>query len=125
MMFESHKNLPQPCETSIDEEMKQMSITELNTSHRGNRAKDKVEQGGKKSKQVSAGGAGRKRAGTADQFCIYQLSDGQRVPVVSIEYTSPHKLPLAQNITGLKGEIRPAEEVINKEGDDYHIPTHT
>jgi hypothetical protein len=119
MMFESHTNLPQPSETSIDEEMEQMSITEPNTSHTGNRAKDKVEQGGKKSKQLSAGGAGRKRTGTADQFCIYQLSDGQRVPVVSIEYKPPHKLPLAQIIAGLKGEIRPAEEVINKEGDDF------
>jgi hypothetical protein len=65
-MFESHMNLLQLSETSIDEEMKQMSITELNTSHRGNRVKDKVKQGGKKSKQVSARGAGQKRAGTAD-----------------------------------------------------------
>jgi len=93
-----------------------MSITEPNTSHKG---KDKVKQGGKKAKQVSSRGAGRKRVGTADQFCIYQLSDGQRVLVISIEYKPPHKLPLAQIIAGLKGEIRPAEEVINKEGDDF------
>jgi tRNA A-37 threonylcarbamoyl transferase component Bud32 len=119
MMFESHTNLPQPSETSIEDEMEQVSITEPTISHRGNRAKYKVKQGGKKSKQGSAGGAGRKKTGAADQFCIYQLSDGQRVPVVSIEYEPPHKLPLAQIIAGLKGEIRPAEEVINKEGDDF------
>jgi tRNA A-37 threonylcarbamoyl transferase component Bud32 len=119
MMFESHTNLPQLSETSIEEEMEQMSITEPNTSHRGDRATDRAKQGGKKSKQVSSGGAARKRAGTADQFCIYQLSDGQRVPVVSIEYKPPHKLPLTQIIAGLKGEIRPAEEVINKEGNDF------
>jgi hypothetical protein len=71
MMFESHTNLPQPSGTTIEEEMEQMSITEPNTSYRENRAKDKVKQGGKKSKQVSAGAAGWERAGTADQFCIY------------------------------------------------------
>jgi hypothetical protein len=109
MVFESHTNLPQASESSIGKEMEQMSITEPNTSHKG---KDKV-------KKVSAGGAGRKRVGTADQFCIYQLSDGQKAPVISIEYKPPHKLPLAQIIAGLTGEIRPAEEVINKEGDDF------
>ena len=119
MMFESHTNLPQPSETSMEGEMEQMSITEPNVSQGGNKPNDTVKQGGKKIKQASAGGAGRKRAGTADQFCIYQLSDGQRVPVVSIEYKPPHKLPLAQIIAGLKGEIRPADEVINKDGDDF------
>lgn len=40
------------------------------------------------------------------------------MPVVLIEYKAPHKLPLAGIITGLSGEIRPAEDVINKEGDN-------
>lgn len=71
-MFKSHTNLPHPRETSIDEDMERMSVVEPHTSHRGNRAKDKV-------KQAHAGAAARKRAGTADQFCIYRLSDGRRV----------------------------------------------
>jgi hypothetical protein len=66
----------------------------------------------------------RDGAGTADQFCRYQLSDSQRVPIVSIEYKPPHKLPLVHIIAGLKGEIRPAEEVINKEGDDFEDTPH-
>jgi hypothetical protein len=40
---------------------------------------------------------------------------------VLIEYKAPHKLPLAEIIAGLRGEIRPAEEIINKEGDDLEF----
>lgn len=106
---------------SIDEEIEHLSITEPNTSKAGGRrAKSKGKQVDKKGKQNS-GGAGRRRAGAADQFCIYQLSDGQRAPVVLIEYKAPHKFPLAEIIAGFKGEIRPAEEIINKEGDDFEF----
>jgi hypothetical protein len=42
-------------------------------------------------------------------------------PVVSIEYKAPHKFPLAQIIAGLNGEIRPGDEIINKEGDDFEF----
>lgn len=120
MMFESHTNLPQPSDASIEEEMEQMSITEPNASQTGrNTTKGKGRQGDRQGNQGGASGAGRRRAGNADQFCIYEMSDGQRIPVVSIEYKPPHKLPLAQITASLKGEIRPAEEVINKEGDDF------
>ncbi|KFY32082.1 hypothetical protein V493_00531, partial [Pseudogymnoascus sp. VKM F-4281 (FW-2241)] len=47
------------------------------------------------------------------------------VPVVSIEYKAPHKFPLAQIIAGLNGEIRPGDEIINKEGDDFDFLSKT
>jgi tRNA A-37 threonylcarbamoyl transferase component Bud32 len=43
------------------------------------------------------------------------------VPAVLIEYKAPHKLPLAEIIAGLSGEIRPAEDVINKDGDELEF----
>ncbi|KAJ9634891.1 hypothetical protein H2199_008755 [Coniosporium tulheliwenetii] len=73
-------------------------------------------------KRRTSKSAGRRRAGNADQFCIYELADGgQRTPVVLIEYKAPHKFPLAEIVAGLDGDIRPAEEVINKEGDDFEF----
>ncbi|KAI9746369.1 MAG: hypothetical protein M1818_000081 [Claussenomyces sp. TS43310] len=118
MMFESHTNLPQPRETSIEEEIEHISISEPQTSQVEDRRakKKKSKQAGK---QGSVSNSGRRRAGSADQFCIYEMSDGQRIPVVSIEYKPPHKLPLAQIVAGLRGEIHPAEEVINQDGDDF------
>jgi hypothetical protein len=116
MMFESHTNLPLPSDASVQEDMERMSISDTHASHAsGNRSKGKGNQGHK------AGSAGRKRAGSADQFCIYEMLDGRRLPVVSIEYKPPHKLPLAQIAAGLCGEIHPAEEVINKEGDNFEF----
>jgi hypothetical protein len=35
VMFESHTNLPQPSETSIENDIEHMSITEPKTSHTG------------------------------------------------------------------------------------------
>lgn len=116
MTFESHTNLGQQSETSVEEAMEHMSITGPSGSRTGVTGGKKADR---RQLQGDTRGAGRKKAGTADQFCIYQLSDGQKIPVVSVEYKPPHKLPLAQIIAGLEGEIRPAEEVINKDGDDF------
>jgi hypothetical protein len=66
-------------------------------------------------------GRGAKGSRRALWKLLYQLSDGQRIPVVSIEYKPPHKLPSAQIIAGLKGEIRPTKEVINMDGDDFDL----
>ncbi|KAL5312830.1 hypothetical protein ACEPPN_019256 [Leptodophora sp. 'Broadleaf-Isolate-01'] len=99
-----------------------MSITEPNTLKAGGRrAKSKGQQADKKGKQNTEG-AGQRRAGAAvDQFCVYELSDGQRAPVVLIEYKAPHKFPLAEIIIRFKGEIRLAKEIINKEGNDVEF----
>ncbi|KFY03461.1 hypothetical protein V490_00180, partial [Pseudogymnoascus sp. VKM F-3557] len=118
MMFESHTNLAQPIEQSMENEMEHMSISEPNTSRTGrNSGKGKGKQVG--GQHNTRGASWRKRVGSADQFCITEQSDGQMVPVVSIEYKAPHKFPLAQIIAGLNGEIRPGDEIINKEGDDF------
>ncbi|KAG9228961.1 hypothetical protein BJ875DRAFT_489361 [Amylocarpus encephaloides] len=122
LMFESHTNLGKTSEPLIEEEVGQMSISESNTSQsERRRTKSKGNEVGKKGKRDMAGGGSRGITGSADQFCIYELADGQRVPVVLIEYKAPHKLPLAEIVVGLRGVIRPAEEVINKEGDDLEF----
>ncbi|OBT59278.1 hypothetical protein VE04_00367 [Pseudogymnoascus sp. 24MN13] len=124
MMFESHTNLAQPIEQSMENEMEHMSISEPNTSRAGrSRAKGKGKQVG--GQHNTRGASWRKRVGSADQFCITEQSDGQMVPVVSIEYKAPHKFPLAQIIAGLNGEIRPGDEIINKEGDDFDFLSKT
>lgn len=119
LMFESHTNLGNTSQALIEEEVQYMSISEPNSSKtEGRRTKGKGKGGRERGKGGGARGRNRGVTGTADQFCIYELADGQRVPVVLVEYKAPHKLPLSEIITGLRGEIRPAEEVINREGDD-------
>lgn len=41
--------------------------------------------------------------------------------IILVEYKTPHKLPLTEIIAGLSGDIRPAEDVINKERDDLEF----
>lgn len=114
MMFESHTNLPLPSDASVEEDMGRMSISDTNASHTsGSRSKGKGRQ--------SHNAGRRTKGGSADQFCIYEMLDGRRLPIVSIEYKPPHKLPLVQIVAGLRGEIRPAEEVMNKEGDSFEF----
>jgi tRNA A-37 threonylcarbamoyl transferase component Bud32 len=117
LMFESHTNLGNTSELLIEEEVEHMSISESHTAEASGRTtKGKVKKASKNKRDTARGGRGV--TGSADQFCIYELANGQRVPVVLVEYKAPHKLPLAEIIAGLSGEIRPAEDVINKEGDD-------
>jgi hypothetical protein len=67
MIFDSHPNLGQQSETSVEEAIEEMSVTESSASRIGSTGKkaDRREQ------QGGAGISGRKRAGTADRFCIY------------------------------------------------------
>ncbi|KFY96895.1 hypothetical protein V498_02406 [Pseudogymnoascus sp. VKM F-4517 (FW-2822)] len=124
MEFESHTNLTRSLELPMENEMEHLSISEPNTSRAArSRAKGKDKQvGGQHNTKATSW---RKRVGSADQFCITGKSDGQMVPVVSIEYKAPHKFPLAQIIAGLNGEIRPGDEIINKEGDDFDFLSKT
>jgi hypothetical protein len=43
------------------------------------------------------------------------------VPAVLIEYKTPHKLPLVEIFAGISGEIRPTEDIINKNGDNLEF----
>ncbi|GLB09318.1 hypothetical protein AtubIFM57258_005236 [Aspergillus tubingensis] len=63
----------------------------------------------------------RRRNRRADQFCVYVISDDQRVPVYAVEYKAPHKLSLAEILAGLH-EMDLEKDVINADGDsfEYH-----
>ncbi|KAI0400705.1 hypothetical protein F4802DRAFT_609898 [Xylaria palmicola] len=63
--------------------------------------------------------AGRGKKGLADQFCIYRRSDGRHVPALAIEYKAPHKLTRDEVIAGLREEIQPERDVINKSGSGF------
>ncbi|ESZ89591.1 metalloprotease m41 ftsh [Sclerotinia borealis F-4128] len=100
----------------------QMSISETDNSNAGTqKTKGKGKDAGRKRKRNIA----PRMIGSADQFCIYNRADGKRAPVVLIEYKAPHKLPLADIVTGLKGVIQPATEIINKESDDCDFMSKT
>ncbi|KAG9229511.1 hypothetical protein BJ875DRAFT_507895 [Amylocarpus encephaloides] len=119
LMFESHTNLGKTSELSIEEGVEHISMSAPHTSEgEPHRMEEQDKQASKRGKRDNAQGGNRGITGSADQFCIYELADGRRVPVVLVEYKAPHKLPLVEIIAGLRGEIRPAEEVINKESDD-------
>ncbi|CAD6445219.1 3a3088d6-d303-4cf5-9faf-e19c685c9a19 [Sclerotinia trifoliorum] len=111
MIFESHTNLGEDSEGSIEESMENLSITQTTMPKNGRRKAEKATPQKKR--------APTRRAGIADQFCIYEQANTKKTPIVSIEYKAPHKFPLEVIVAGLKGEIRPAEEVINKEGDGF------
>ncbi|PYH74284.1 uncharacterized protein BO88DRAFT_439789 [Aspergillus vadensis CBS 113365] len=63
----------------------------------------------------------RRRNRRADQFCVYVISDDQRVPVYAVEHKAPHKLSLAEILAGLH-EMDLEKDVINADGDsfEYH-----
>ena len=46
---------------------------------------------------------------------MYRASDSQKVPALAIEYKAPHKLSVDEVVTGLKSEIWPERDVINRD----------
>ncbi|KAG9232118.1 hypothetical protein BJ875DRAFT_515281 [Amylocarpus encephaloides] len=111
IMFERNLNLGNTNDNPIEEDVEHMSISGSHTS--------KAERQ-KKGKGITLGNS-RGVTGAADQFCIYEFAEGRRVPAVLIEYKAPHKLPLAEIIARLSREIRPAEDIINKDGDELEF----
>ncbi|KAI1463978.1 uncharacterized protein F4812DRAFT_463035 [Daldinia caldariorum] len=61
------------------------------------------------------------KKGVADQFCIYRRSDGEHIPALVIEYKAPHKLTIAEVVTGLREEIQPERDVINKDSQGFNL----
>jgi hypothetical protein len=80
--FESYTNLENTNDNPIEEEVEHMSISKAHAS--------KAERQKKKENGITRGN-NRGITGTAGQFCVYELADGQRVPAVLIEYKAPHK----------------------------------
>ena len=58
------------------------------------------------------------RNSRADQFCVVRRRDGIARPVVAIEYKAPHKLTIDEICVGLKAEIWPERDVIDKHDDN-------
>jgi len=133
--FKSHTNLGVSrdvlVEKEIDQAVKQMSISGptakvgLNATARGEavektRGKRTAKGKGKDDRRQYSKTASSKRArrvrgkgNCVNQFCIYKQSEGPVVPVVAIEYKSPHKLTVEKIVAGLASEIHPASDVIN------------
>ncbi|KAI0388187.1 hypothetical protein F5Y17DRAFT_464009 [Xylariaceae sp. FL0594] len=65
--------------------------------------------------------AKRGKSGLADQFCVYRRSYGQNTPALAIEYKAPRKLTREEVVTGLRGEIQPARDIISQHGDGVLI----
>lgn len=56
----------------------------------------------------------------ADQHMIKMNENGKEEPVDAIEYKPPHKLgPVLYVKTGLQGEIRPTEDIIDESDGDF------
>jgi hypothetical protein len=125
VVFESHTTIGQQSETSILEEMEHLSIAGRGPSSwvpgRSTREGGNAEKVREKGKQDSSLIGVRRRAGLADQFCIYELSDGTKTITTAAEFKPPQKLPLKSIIAGLHGEIRPVEEVINKYSESFEF----
>ncbi|ODH21888.1 hypothetical protein ACO22_05609 [Paracoccidioides brasiliensis] len=124
--FESHMNLGQTNNSSINESMEQMSISEDNSDDADTVAqkwrKEKISAHDRHHMQSRSPKGPRKARGKgsrADQFCIFRTSDGRNIPTVAIEYKAPHKLSRDEIVTGLDSEIQPERDVINKEGDNF------
>lgn len=109
--FENHLNLGPSTDAGLDEAMQSVSLSDP-------RDETRLEDGAAQSLNSPKR---KRRGGLADQFCIYQLDGGRNVPAVAIEYKAPHKLTREEVLAGLKGEIRPAEDIINKNGEGFEF----
>ncbi|KMU77536.1 hypothetical protein CISG_01294 [Coccidioides immitis RMSCC 3703] len=107
--FESHTNLGASKQSQpVEEGMQHLSI-DTNKSTTEN-------SGSRKGKQKPTTDNIPIR-GQADRFCVYRRGNGEDVPAIAIEYKAPHKLTCEEIATGLAQEIRPTQDVINKEED--------
>ncbi|KAK8924884.1 hypothetical protein H634G_06071 [Metarhizium anisopliae BRIP 53293] len=61
----------------------------------------------------------RGKGNRADEFCVYRTLEGRKIPVLTIKYKAPHKLSLNEIITGLKAEIQPERDVINRDSQGF------
>ena len=55
----------------------------------------------------------------ADQYCVFRKKDELARPIVAVEYKAPHKLTIEEISTGLRSEIWPERDVIDKDEDTF------
>lgn len=108
--FESHTNLGDTVD-AVSQSVEHMTMAE-NTA-----ANATTTPGPKRARARRRARRGKK--GPADQFCVYRRSDGRNVPALAIEYKAPHKLTRDEVVAGLRGEIQPERDVINKNGNGF------
>ncbi|KAK8872288.1 serine/threonine protein kinase [Apiospora arundinis] len=109
--FESHTNLGQD-DTALSESFEQLSTSADSSRSTASRSKSLKRQPRRKA---------RGKGHLADQFCIYRPDDGRNMPTLAIEYKAPHKLSQEELVTGLRSEIRPAQDIINKDGRGFEF----
>ncbi|KAJ9634885.1 hypothetical protein H2199_008749 [Coniosporium tulheliwenetii] len=127
VVFESHTNVGDLSETTIEEEMERMTVAGPSTPiktrgrARGQGQGRKADKGKGRANQGGSKSSVRRRGGSSDQFCILEMPDGGKAAIMLIEYKAPHKFSLDNVIAGLDGEIRPAEDVIGKDGKSFEF----
>ena len=62
---------------------------------------------------------GHARNTRADQYCVFRKKDEFARPIEAVEYKAPHKLTIEEISTGLKSEIWPERDVIDKDEDSF------
>ena len=55
----------------------------------------------------------------ADQYCVFRKKDELARPIEAVEYKAPHKLTIEEISTGLKSEIWPERDIIDKDEDTF------
>ncbi|KAI0399051.1 hypothetical protein F4802DRAFT_612840 [Xylaria palmicola] len=111
--FESHTNLGDAV-VAVSESVEQMTMAEDGGT-------DATTPAPKRSRPEARrkAGVGTGKKGPADQFSVYRTSNRQNVSALAIEYKAPHKLTRDEVVTGLRGEIQPEHDVINKDGEGF------
>ncbi|KAI3342761.1 hypothetical protein F4824DRAFT_443159 [Ustulina deusta] len=108
--FESHTNLGDTVD-AVSQSVEQMTMAENTAANATTTPAPKRARARRK--------VGRGKKGPADQFCVYRRSDGRNVPALAIEYKAPHKLTRDEVVAGLREEIQPERDVINKNGNGF------
>lgn len=101
---------------SLEEAMEHMQVNNPPSQQRHQKTGRARQRPGNNPQQGAA--PGRQRNRRADQFCVHVVADERRIPAYAVEFKAPHKLTLAELITGLH-EMEPARDVIDKDGDTF------
>src|SRR5690242_19277882 len=98
--FENHANTLSP-EEGIEEAMQQLSTSDAQRRRSPRlqaKASSSITPNSTATTRIKTSRPSRARA---DQFCVYNTSDDQRVAAFVIEYKAPHKIPLGYIYEGL------------------------
>nr|KMM71157.1 hypothetical protein CPAG_07464 [Coccidioides posadasii RMSCC 3488] len=106
IIFESHTNLRVSKQSQVTEKQTQDLSTDTDPFFHKDHTIRKQKQRANKDSPIS-----REQA---DQSYIYQQGTKKDISAITIEYKAPHKLTCDKITTGLKEEMHPARDVINR-----------